>query len=78
MERETINKLFLELSQFATATTAKEIEAEKWIIEVCILLRSLHNYDNKNTFIGDTLKEKLEFFSKEAASLISKKPDWII
>jgi len=28
MELETINKLFLELSQFATATTAKELKLE--------------------------------------------------
>jgi len=47
MERETINKLFLELSQFTTATTAKEIEAEKWIIEACILLRKLESFSEE-------------------------------
>lgn len=29
MELETINKLFLELSQFATAKTARELELER-------------------------------------------------
>jgi len=29
MELDTINKLFLELSQIATATTAKELRLEK-------------------------------------------------
>lgn len=31
MELQTVNKLFLELSQFATATTAKELELKREI-----------------------------------------------
>lgn len=34
MELETVNRLFLELSQFATATTAKEIALWKELAEV--------------------------------------------
>lgn len=34
MELETVNKLFLELSQFATATTAKELALKKEIEEL--------------------------------------------
>lgn len=34
MELETVNKLFLELSQFATATTAKEFKLQKEIEEL--------------------------------------------
>lgn len=34
MELETVNKLFLELSQFATATTAKELKLQKEIEEL--------------------------------------------
>lgn len=32
MELETINKLFLELSQFATAKTARELELEDLLV----------------------------------------------
>ena len=34
MELQTVNKLFLELSQFATATTAKELKLQKEIDEL--------------------------------------------
>lgn len=34
MELETINRLYLELSQFATAKTAREIALEKQIAEL--------------------------------------------
>lgn len=34
MELEMINKLFLELSQFATATTAREFELQRRIAEL--------------------------------------------
>ncbi len=34
MELETVNKLFLELSQFTTATTAKELATQKEIKEL--------------------------------------------
>lgn len=34
MELDTVNKLFLELSQFATATTAKELALQKEIKEL--------------------------------------------
>jgi hypothetical protein len=34
-ERETIDKLFLELSQFTTAKTAREMRLEEAIREIC-------------------------------------------
>lgn len=41
MELETVNKLFLELSQFATAKTARELELEELLRSArCIALRS--------------------------------------
>lgn len=41
VETETINKLFLELSQFTTATTAKEGELRGLIAEIACRLKSI-------------------------------------
>lgn len=59
LERETMNKLFLELSQFATAKTKRELELEHLLSkalrrqeQVEDLLRSAHNIalrEGKNT-----------------------------
>lgn len=78
MELETINKLFLELSQFATATTEKEAEMIRWIIDTCILLRAIHNYNNQPLFPGFSDKEKLEYFASEAEDRLGYKPADII
>ena len=43
MELETINKLYLELSQFATATTARELEVRK---RIAMAMQDLEYADN--------------------------------
>lgn len=43
MELETVNKLFLELSQFATAATKNELKLEARLKEAEELLRSAHS-----------------------------------
>jgi hypothetical protein len=43
-ETETINKLFLELSQFTTATTAREIKLMRDIDELATALEGWQKY----------------------------------
>lgn len=48
MEIETVNKLFLELSQFATATTAKEVKLKELLVAAKNeLLHSNRYYENR-------------------------------
>lgn len=39
MQLETVNKLYLELSQFATAKTARELELEKQFADLAWIVR---------------------------------------
>jgi hypothetical protein len=48
MERDTINKLYLELSQFATAKTARESDLEARVAELEDLLTSARAIAERN------------------------------
>lgn len=45
IERETINKLFLELSQFATATTEREMVLRDCLNRIDAALDKVHSHD---------------------------------
>lgn len=46
MELETINRLYLELSQIATAKTAKEIALENAVARRGKLIQDIYNHDD--------------------------------
>ena len=48
MELETINKLYLELSQIATARTAKELALEEAVARRGKLIQDIFNADEGN------------------------------
>lgn len=58
MELETVNKLYLELSQFATAKTAKDAELDKVNEEVKKLRKVIFQVFNDDAFLGMTDKVK--------------------
>lgn len=58
MELETVNKLYLELSQFATAKTAKDAELDKVNEEVKKLRKVILQVFNDDAFLGMTDKVK--------------------
>lgn len=63
MELETLNKLYLELSQFATAKTGKEIELEERTqdLEVATFkLRNLIYSVSKESISLDEAREEIE------------------
>jgi hypothetical protein len=74
MELEIINKLFLELSQFATATTANEFrlrsEADAKIERLETEIKRLHKeikycYLYQSFLLGQTSKENFKELAKE-------------
>lgn len=58
MELETVNKLYLELSQFATAKTAKDAELDKVNEEVKRLRKLIFKIFNDDAFksLEDSVK----------------------
>ena len=52
MELETVNKLYLELSQIATARTAKEIALEAAVARRGKLIQDIFNADEGNMTPG--------------------------
>ena len=58
MELDIINKLFLELSQVATATTKRELELEARILRLRDCLEYVVSYGEHGTF--DAAKETLQ------------------
>ena len=59
MELETINKLFLELSQVATAKTAKQIALEDSVARRGKLLAEIYNNDG-SVLPGDLARRTAE------------------
>ena len=89
MELETINKLYLELSQITTATTAREIllqkqlaeaqrdaERGRWLIE--------HAFQYANVFLGSDLDGnpyvsiEPRFYIPEPAGLEYENEEWSV
>lgn len=61
MELETVNKLYLELSQFATAKTAKDAELDKVNEEVKKLRKVIFQVFNDDAFLSmaDNVKDSV-------------------